>query len=329
MIGIQMVKSTAASTQILIGLPRSFNAFLIFPLGPRFDLRKNNLLEITMRTGPRIHEFKVFLGHTSGELASFRQPMYRDGTFHTYLISLESIPPSWKGNVPEMALRWVGTRDVVEITKLEVRPMGFMDRVRYHWSQFWVPETLKLGSAHLLAGMVLLDQSFTLLLPFLFAGLLPLLYFMLRRGRREASWHRIGFLTLLILWIAYDLREAYNHIHILRSEFQYERETADRPLHPWLDDLYDFLGSVEKVVPLSSRVGFYSDLPLFVYARYFLYPRRVYERSPGADYIVIYQAPGVSFNDGRLMDKEKIIADRLNPVGRFEKDALILKKNDG
>src|SRR3989304_3523191 len=53
--GIEKISRSSDSTQIWIGSRPQLNASLVFRLEPEFDPQKNNLLVITMRTGPRIH----------------------------------------------------------------------------------------------------------------------------------------------------------------------------------------------------------------------------------------------------------------------------------
>jgi hypothetical protein len=93
-----------------------------------------------------------------------------------------------------------------------------------------------------------------------------------------------------------------------------------------LDDFYDFMDATKSVVPLESSVGFFSKRPLFVKARYFLYPRPVLDRALHPEYLVVFQDPDVSYRQGQLKEKEAVLVDRVVPFGRFGEDAFIYKR---
>lgn len=341
--GVEEVIKTNDSILIRTESSGTSKSFLLFPLGSIFlDPHKNNLFEVTMRTGPRIYGF--FILWTSIGMPdlyySVSQPIYRDGDFHTYLIPVDI--PSWRGRISTIGLGWQGTRELVEIKRFELRSIGFTDRIRYHWTRFWLPEMPNNTTVNFVRGPLLLDQPLTFLLTLLFLAFLPMLYFYFRRfdfTRREPSPAypprslrtrlQVVLWTLVAFWTAYDLREAYNHIQVLKVELRYYINTADRPRHlHGLDDFFDFLGFVERIVPASKQVGFYSGQFPFVYARYFLFPRRVSERSSQFDYIVIFHDPNITFRDGRLMEGENIIGDQLKLAGRFGEDAFVLERTN-
>jgi hypothetical protein len=296
-----------------------------------------------MRTGPRTHNFLfVWTQAQSKQSYSVKQEAYRDGGFHTYLIPLEAHLP-WKEKISEVGLVWGGTRESIEIKKMDLRPMRFADRIRYHWSRFWFPEMLNPATSHVIGGPIFMNQAFSWLLTLLFVALVLIHYlpgWLSRLWKKEAlteerpnrPWARFQpvFWGFLALWMIYDLRESYDHAQILKSEFRYYLKTTDYPRHHLeLDDFYDFLDFVEKRVPTTQGIGFYSGQPLFVKARYFLLPRRVSERASHLDYIVIFQDPGVAFRDGKLMEGGRVVADGLKMIGGFGMDALLLEKTDG
>ncbi len=75
-------------------------------------------------------------------------------------------------------------------------------------------------------------------------------------------------------------------------------------------------------------VSFYSGHPLFMYARYFLFPRPVSDRTPQLDYTVVYQAPGVVFQEGKLLDQGRVVGNQLKLISKFGEDALLLERNN-
>jgi hypothetical protein len=241
--GIAAIRKTADSIQIRTGSTRP-EAALIFPLEPGFDPQKNNLFEITMRTGPRIHAFNLVWRWGQSEKRYFvRQPTYPDGEFHTYLIPLDDEHP-WRGDISELTLIWVATREVVEIRKLELRPIALTDRVRYHWSRFWFPEILKPFTVNFVTGPVFLEQPLAFALTLFFVALFPFLYFTYHHVdqkktnssaahllERPRNWVRPVFLALMTLWIIYDFRVAYDHIQTLKSEFRYYLNNPNHPRH--------------------------------------------------------------------------------------------------
>ncbi|MEW6682871.1 MAG: hypothetical protein AB1451_08105 [Nitrospirota bacterium] len=140
------------------------------------------------------------------------------------------------------------------------------------------------------------------------------------------SWLYISFLTFLILWLLYDLRETYNHVQTLRAEFHYSLGTAPRPHHYFeLDDFYEFMDATKSIVPPESSVGFFSSRPFLVRARYFLFPRPVFDREAHTDYLVVFQDPDMQYRDGQLSEKETPVSDQVIPFGRFGEDAFIFK----
>lgn len=338
--GITAIKKTGDVIRIQTN-PTEPQASLIFSLGSGFDPRKNNLFEITMRTGPRMPALFLFWRHAqSGPYDSVRQLTYRDGEFHTYVLPLDE-EQSWRGAISEVALVWDAPNEVVEIKKLEFRPIQWTDRIRHHWSRFWFPAILNPATVNLIRGPVFMGISFSLALTLLFGAFVLLFYFVRRpvgwgkagiagadpRHRRQV-WFQPAFWTLMALWVTYDLREAYDHIETLKSEVRFYLNTSDHPRHLLeLDDLYDFLELVAQAVPLSKGIGFYSARPLFPKARYFLFPRRVADRTSNVDFVVVFQDPGVSFQDGKLTEKGKVVGDRLKRIGGFGENAFLLEKN--
>lgn len=337
--GITAIKKTGDVIQIQTN-PTAPQASLIFSLGSDFEPQRNNLFEITIRTGPRISTLFIFWRQAQSKpYDSFWQFTYRDGEFHTYVIPLDK-EQSWRGAISEVALVWDAPTDFIEIKKLELRPIQWTDRIRYHWSRFWFPGILNPATVNLIRGPVFMGISFSLALTLLFVVFVLLFYFVRRPvgwGKedtadadllhRQRVWLQPAFWTLMALWVTYDLREAYDHIQTLKSEVRFYLNTSDYPRHLLeLDDLYDFLEFVAKAVPPSKGLGFYSARPLLPKARYFLFPRRVADRTPNVDFIVVFQDPGVSFQDGKLTEKGKVIGDRLKRIGGFGENAFLLGK---
>lgn len=338
--GITAIKKTGDVSQIQTS-PTAPQASLTFPLGSGFDPRKNNLFEVTIRTGPRMPALFLFWRHAQFEPYDFvRQLTYRDGEFHTYVIPLDE-EQSWRGAISEVALVWDAPNEVIEIKKLEFRPIQWTDRIRHHWSRFWFPAILNPATVNLIRGPVFMGLPFALALALVFVALALLFCFVRRpvgRGKagtagadpldRRRVWFQPAFWTLMALWVTYDLREAYDHIQTLKSEVRFYLNTSDYPRHLLeLDDLYDFLELVAQAVPPSKGIGFYSARSLLPKARYFLFPRRVVNRTPDVDFIVVFQDPTVSFQDGKLTEKGKVVGDRLKRVGGFGENVFLLEKN--
>lgn len=337
--GITAIKKTGDVIQVQTN-PTAPQASLIFSLGADFEPQRNNLFEITIRTGPRISALFIFWRQAQSKpYDSVRQLTYRDGEFHTYVIPLDE-EQSWRGAISEVALVWEAPNEVVEIKKLEFRPIQWTDRIRYHWSRFWFPGILNPATVNLIRGPVFMGLPFALALALVFVALVLFFYCVRRtveRGKagtagadpldRRRVWFQPAFWTLMALWVTYDLREAHDHIQTLKSEFRFYLNTSDYPRHLLeLDDLYDFLELVAKAVPPSKGIGFYSARPLFIKARYFLFPRRVADRTSNVDFVVVFQDPGVSFQDGKLTEKGKVVGDRLKRIGGFGENAFLLEK---
>jgi hypothetical protein len=116
-------------------------------------------------------------------------------------------------------------------------------------------------------------------------------------------------------------------VQTLRTEFRYFLGDAPRPRHHFeLDDFYDFIDAVQAVVPADSSIGFFSIRPLFVKARYFLFPRPVFDRESDPDYLVVFQDPHITYRGGQLKEKDIVVVDRITPFGRFGEDAFIYKR---
>ncbi len=296
-----------------------------------------------MKTDPRIHDFMFLWKPVGGVRADtsyyIHQPIYYDGAFHTYLIRLD-IRPSWTGRISEIALGWTGVHGSVEVKQLALRSATLQDRIRVTWAQFWIPQTLNARTVNAIAGPVLFGHAFALPLALLFLVLLPVMYRAHRHGlRRRAAvfsaltptrvppWLYTASATFLILWLLYDLRETYNHAQTLRSEFRYFLGDAPRPRHHFeLDDFYDVIDAIQSVVPSENPIGFFSSRPLFVKARYFLFPRQVFDREFHPDYLVVFQDPNITYRRGQLSEKDMVVVDRVTPFGRFGEDAFIYKR---
>jgi hypothetical protein len=140
-------------------------------------------------------------------------------------------------------------------------------------------------------------------------------------------WGKVASLTCLIFWLLYDVRDAYNHVQTIRSDFRYAIASAPRPRHyREIDDLYEFIDATKSVVPSESSVGFFSSRPLFYKARYFLFPQPVFDRGLHADYLLVFQDPHVTYRQGQLREKSDVVVDRVTPFGRFGEDAFIYKR---
>jgi hypothetical protein len=345
-VGIEQATKTADSVVIRTGGSPSLDAYVIFPTAQQLDPREYDLLAVTMRTDPRIHRLK-FLWKSTGvgrpDMSYYvQQPIYRDGLFHTYLIRLD-IRPSWKDRISEIALGWDGAHGLIEMKRIALLRSTWSDRVRAGWSQFWVPESLAPAMVNAIGGPDLMGKSYALLLAVFFLALFAVIFFAHRAGllgsrpgagaasplvsARMPPWLYISSMTFLVLWLLYDLRETYNHVQTLRSTLRYSLGSAPRPHHYFeLDDFYEFIDATKGVVPSDGSVGFFSSRPLFVKARYLLFPRPVSNREPHSDYFVVFQDPNITYRNGHLSEKDTLVSDRVIPFGRFGEDAFIFKR---
>jgi hypothetical protein len=343
LIGIAQARKTDDSIAIRTGGAPSYDAYVIYPVEHRIDVRKHNLLELTMKTDPRIHKFRFHWKLIEGNQHSsyfFLQPIYRDGEFHTYLIALDG-RPSWTGTISEIALGWTGAHGTVEIKQATIRTATVEDRLRVLWSQFWIPQPVVAWTINALGAPLLFGTSFAFPLTLLFVALLPLIYLRYRHraglgteGSRighpahAPPWVKIASLTFLIFWLLYDVRDAYNHVQTIRSDFRYAIAGAPTPRHyREIDDFYDFIDATKSVVPSESSIGFFSSRPLFYKARYLLFPQPVFDRGGLADYLLVFQDPHVTYRQGQLREESDVVADRVTPFGRFGEDAFIYKRD--
>ncbi len=345
LIGVDRARKTDDSIAIRTGGSPSYDAYIVFPVEHQLDPQEHDLLEITVKTDPRIHRFtflwKTIAAGQPDRSYSIPQEIYRDGAFHTYLLALD-IRPSWKGRISEIALGWHGAHGAVEIERMALLHGTSRDRLRMWWSRFWIPESLNPAMVHAGGGSTLFGQPFAWLLALIFVALVPVIGLVSRRGAIGPSagiafaWTtpripvRAGGLCLafVVLWLVYDLREILTHLHTLKSESRYYLGDAPRPRHHFeLDDFYDFMDAIQTVVPPESPVGFFSSRPLFVKARYFLFPRPVADRKFDPEYLVVFQDPDLSYRHGQLTEKDVVVVERVTPFGRFGEDAFIYKRN--
>lgn len=347
LIGVDQARTADDSITIRTGSSPSYEAYVVFPVEHQLDPQKHDLLEITMKTDPRIHRFKFLwkaIAAGQPDRSYFvQQEIYRDGAFHTYLVALD-IRPSWRGRISEIALGWDGAHGVIEIKRMAIRQGASLDRLRMWWSRFWIPESLNPAMVHAVGGSELFGQPFAWLLALIFAALVPVIVLVYRRGAigspasagtslawtsaRIPAWAGALGVGFVILWLVYDLREMSTHLQTLKSESRYYLGDAPRPRHHFeLDDFYDFMDAIQTVVPPEGSVGFFSSRPLFVKARYFLFPRPVVDRELHPEYLVVFQDPDLSYRRGQLKEKDVVVVDRVTPFGRFGEDAFIYKRN--
>lgn len=318
----------------------TLKSVIALPLPRDFSPRDFALLDIRMRTDARVHavSFHWLQTDQKGSRESFliERPTHRDDQFHRYLIRLDR-HPAWAGSIQWVGVGWIGSHAYIEVERAELKTMTFVDWMTYEWLQFWTPELLSPLAVNVIPGPRVFDLPFAGILAVTCLGSMAIVVFARLRRIRDpstasAEWssHTLASPVLVLLigfWIIYDLRDVYNHLQTLGAE---RRHFLAKPVgirhHFELDDLQDFLDSIDGRLPDGESVAFFSGMPHEIRARYRLYPRRVTERDATAPYVVVFQDPAITFRDGRLFERGIRMQGQFEPFWRFGPSAVVFRR---
>lgn len=246
-------------------------------------------------------------GHTVPTSLVIQPPF--DRRRHTFWIPLARGEED-RGTVETLGVAFGGHPGWVEIESVEIRPFSrgayISDQVR----EFLLPRAFHPGTINSLPSPRIFNHSLVgglnkaALVTFL-AGAFFYLKYRGKRGRKVAF--RAG-LAFLLIWMVYDLRDAYSHLLTAREIHQdFVDPPPEKQTFPALGDFYRFVSFCREHLP---PVGAYDILPRGYWPydcrlNYFLYPRH-YLSERNRDYYagqplhyLVYNQPAYRFDRER------------------------------
>jgi hypothetical protein len=186
---------------------------------------------------------------------------------------------------------------------------------------FMEPELVKPSTINLLYGAKFWSIPFVAIL-----GALAILFFwiLVFINRRWA------FLSLLVLWLLFDLRYSYDQYSILKTTYT-QLVAPIRPQEKIYYDFYNFYGFIQESKKyMKWDVNFYAprEWPFQYNYEYHIYPFKSTWQTIDKKYYAIFQVGNVELRNGReLFIDGKLIDSNIQLVYRFDEHSYILKKN--
>ena len=281
---------------------------LLSPPGLNIPVSEEPHLRIRFRSqSPRY--LRVFWRPRAGRpvlIPEITQPVF-DRNFHTYWISLTE-KKEYRDTIEQLGLIFGGRPGWVEIDTIEIRPFSLGKYLSDQWEEFWLPRSLNLGTINSLSSPRLFGRPFVSWLNKLaFLIIIIGVFFYLKVGqKRKRGVVLKTALAVLLLWIAYDIRETFSQFQIADEIYRsYVEPDPSEKTFPALGAFYRFVDLAGDVIPEGAQYHFYSspDWPYDCRIKYYLYPRRINSDTsvnmiPGGaiPYHLVYQNPLVRFD---------------------------------
>ena len=316
------------SSEVRNGALRMFGGervHLVTPPDRLFSAAENPYLRLRLRTeSPRWCQF--FLEDASGRAhySSFVVSLAPGDSPQTYWINAAR-SANWRGEIRRVGMLFSGHPGWLEFEYLQAGPFDLGAYLADNWRLFMQPRLLNLASINSLSPPFLFNSS---LIAWLNSAAVPLLligviiFLKSSRHARPPVALRLGLLVLL-LWLAYDLRDTYAHYQTFREVHRsYVAPPPHECSYPQLGDFYRFVELCRRIIPPDSQYQFtsLSMWPFDCRINYFLYPRRINSDTwaniiPGRaiPYYLVYRHPMIHHDavSGRLLQRDN---DREIPI---------------
>lgn len=205
----------------------------------------------------------------------------------------------------------------VTFSTVELRHSDFSDKI----SVFMEPELVKPSTINLLYGAKFGSTPFVAILGVLAIILFGILVFLNRK------W---AFISLLVLWVLFDLRYSYDQYSILKTTYKtfIAPNAPQEKIYYDFHNLYGFIEESRKYI--DADVNFYAprDWPFQSNYAYHMYPIKSTWQTIDKQYYAIFQMNTVELRNGKeLFIDGKLIDSNVRLVYQFDKHSYILKKN--
>lgn len=205
----------------------------------------------------------------------------------------------------------------VSFDTMVLRSENFSDKI----NTLMTPELVRPSSINLLYGAKFGSTPLVLILGILSILCFAVLIFINRK------W---AFLSILILWIIFDLRYSYDLYSIIKTT----STTFLSPTTPQTKvyyDFYNFYGFVEESKKhIRGDINFYAprEWPFWYNYSYHTYPMNATWQTLDKPYYALFQVNGVEIKNGKeLYIDGKLIDSNVILLSRFDEHSYILKKN--
>lgn len=205
----------------------------------------------------------------------------------------------------------------ITFSAIDLRQEYFSDKMAI----FMDPELVKPSTINLLYGAKFWSTPFVVIL-----GILAILFFwgLIFINRKWA------FISLLILWLIFDLRYSYDQYSILKTTYNsfIEPNAPQEKIYYDFYNLYGFIQESKKYI--QGDVNFYAprDWPFQSNYLYHMYPLKSTWQTTDKKYYAIFQVSNVELRNGKeLFIDGKLIDSNVQLIYRFDQNSYILKKN--